>query len=77
MNLTESQTLAFKSCSRVQVKRIDIIYLSLLEPDFDTPDFIKVAAKKAIDDNYTWYTPLPGYLDLRQAISEKFKELII
>ena len=74
MNLTESQTLAMAKRTReLQAKGIDIISLSLGEPDFDTPDFIKVAAKKAIDDNYTRYTPVPGYLDLRQAISEKFK----
>jgi aspartate aminotransferase len=52
---------------------IDIIDLSLGEPDFDTPDHIKAAAKKAIDDNWSHYTPVPGYLDLRQAICEKLK----
>jgi aspartate aminotransferase len=51
----------------------DVISLSIGEPDFDTPDFIKAAAKKAIDDNYTHYTPVPGYTELRNAISAKFK----
>jgi len=51
----------------------DIISLTLGEPDFNTPDFIKESAKKAIDDNYSSYTPVPGYKDLRQAICNKFK----
>jgi aspartate aminotransferase len=51
----------------------DIIDLSLGEPDFDTPDHIKAAAKKAIDDGYTHYTPVAGYLDVREAICTKFK----
>lgn len=51
----------------------DVINLSLGEPDFYTPDTIKVAAKKGIDDNYTFYTPVNGYLDLRQAICKKLK----
>lgn len=51
----------------------DIISLSLGEPDFDTPDFIKTAGKEGIDQNYSHYMPVPGYLDLRQAISKKFK----
>lgn len=50
----------------------DIINLSLGEPDFDTPDFVKEAAKKAIDDNFTKYPPVPGYLSLRKAIATKF-----
>jgi aspartate aminotransferase len=50
-----------------------IISLSLGEPDFDTPQFIKDAAKKALDDGFTKYTPVPGFLDLRQAISDKFE----
>jgi aspartate aminotransferase len=53
---------------------IDVISLSLGEPDFNTPDDIKEAAKKAIDDNFSFYPPVPGYADLRQAISRKFKE---
>lgn len=51
----------------------DVINLSLGEPDFDTPDFIKEAAKQALDDNYTHYTPVAGYQDLREAIAKKFK----
>jgi len=51
----------------------DVITLSLGEPDFNTPDFIKEAAKKAIDDNYSHYPPIPGYLDLREAVCKKFK----
>lgn len=51
----------------------DVITLSLGEPDFNTPDFIKEAAKKAIDENYSHYPPIPGYLDLRQAVCKKFK----
>ena len=57
----------------LQAEGKDIISLSLGEPDFHTPDRIKNAAKKAIDDNYTSYTPVSGYLELRQAISKKFK----
>ncbi len=53
---------------------IDVISLSLGEPDFTTPDDIKEAAKKAIDDNYSFYPPVPGYSDLRKAISRKFLE---
>lgn len=51
----------------------DIISLSLGEPDFNTPDFVKEAAKKAIDENYSTYTPVDGYLELREAICRKFK----
>jgi aspartate aminotransferase len=51
----------------------DIISLSLGEPDFNTPDFIKAAAKKAIDDNYSTYTPVDGYVELKEAICRKFK----
>lgn len=74
LNLTESQTLAMAKKSReLQAQGIDIIPLSIGEPDFDTPDFIKDAAKKAIDENYTRYTPVPGYPELRKAVAEKFK----
>ncbi len=51
----------------------DIISLSLGEPDFNTPDFVKEAAKKAIDENYSTYTPVDGYMDLKEAICRKFK----
>ncbi|MBL0048394.1 MAG: pyridoxal phosphate-dependent aminotransferase [Bacteroidetes bacterium] len=73
-NITEPQTLAMARISReLQANGIDVISLSIGEPDFDTPDFIKEAAKKAIDDNFSHYTPVPGYLDVRQAICTKFK----
>ncbi len=73
-SLSISQTLAMAQKSRdMQEKGIDVINLSIGEPDFNTPDDIKEAAKKAIDDNYTHYPPVPGYADLRKAISDKFK----
>lgn len=71
--LTESATLAMARISRELKERgVDVISLSLGEPDFDTPDFIKEAAIKAIHDNYTHYPPVNGYLEVRQAISAKF-----
>lgn len=73
-NLSESQTLAMARLSRELIAQgKDIISLSIGEPDFDTPQFIKDAAKKAIDENYTHYTPVPGYPELRKAVSLKFK----
>jgi aspartate aminotransferase len=70
-----SATLAMAQKSReLKAKGLDIISLSLGEPDFNTPDHIKEAAKKAIDDNYSKYPPVPGYSDLREAISAKFKK---
>ncbi len=72
--LAESATLAMARMSReLQAKGIDVIALSLGEPDFDTPEFIKEAAKKAIDDNFSHYTPVPGLPELRSAIVAKFK----
>jgi aspartate aminotransferase len=72
--LSESQTLAMARKSReLQAQGKDIISLSIGEPDYDTPDFIKDAAKEAIDKNFTHYTPVPGFLDLRQAIAHKFE----
>ena len=74
-SLSVSQTLAMAQKSReLKAKGIDVISLSLGEPDFNTPDYVKEAAKKAIDDNYSKYPPVPGYNDLREAISKKFKE---
>jgi aspartate aminotransferase len=74
-SLSVSQTLAMAQKSReLKAQGIDIISLSLGEPDFNTPDHVKEAAKKAIDDNYSKYPPVPGYDDLRKAISRKFKE---
>lgn len=74
INLAESQTLAMAKKSReLQAQGKDIISLSIGEPDFDTPQFIKDAAKRAIDNNVTRYTPVAGIQELRKAISEKFK----
>ena len=74
ISLSNSQTLVMSQRSRdMQEQGIDVINLSIGEPDFNTPDHIKEAAKKAIDDNITHYTPVPGFKDLRQAIVNKFK----
>lgn len=72
--LAESETLAMSRKSR-ELKALghDVINLSLGEPDFFTPDNIKEAAKKAIDENYSFYTPVNGYAELRQAIAQKLK----
>lgn len=73
-SLAESATIAMAQKSRELIAQgKDIISLSLGEPDFNVPDFIKEAAKKGIDDNYSKYMPVPGYLDLREAICHKFK----
>lgn len=73
-NLSTSQTLAMAALAReLKSQGKDIISLSLGEPDFNTPDFVKQAAKKAIDENYSQYTPVEGYLELREAICRKFK----
>lgn len=73
-SLAVSQTLAMAALAReLKQQGKDIISLSLGEPDFNTPDYIKEAAKKAIDDNYSAYTPVEGYLDLKEAICAKFK----
>ncbi len=72
--LPVSQTLAMAAKAReLKAQGKDIISLSLGEPDFNTPDFVKEAAIKAIQDNYNSYTPVNGYLALREAICEKFK----
>ncbi len=71
---SEPETLKMAKLGReLRAKGIDVIDLSLGEPDFDTPAHIKEAAKKAIDDNWSHYTPVPGFLDLREAICTKFK----
>lgn len=71
---SESATLAMTQKSReLKAQGYDIINLSIGEPDFNTPDFIKQAAKKALEDNFTFYPPVSGYADLREAISLKFK----
>ena len=70
----EPETLKMAKLGReLRAKGIDIIDLSLGEPDFDTPQHIKEAAKKAIDDNWSHYPPVAGYPDLREAICQKFK----
>ncbi len=70
----EPETLKMAKLGReLRARGFDITDLSLGEPDFDTPEHIKVAAKKAIDDNYSHYTPVAGYLDLREAICSKLK----
>ncbi len=72
--LSTSQTLAMAALAReLKAQGKDIISLSLGEPDFNTPDFVKAAAKKAIDENYSTYSPVEGYLDLKEAICRKFK----
>lgn len=73
-SLSPSATLAMSQKSNeMKAKGIDIINLSVGEPDFFTPDHIKEAAKQAIDENFSFYTPVPGYMSLRKAICEKLK----
>lgn len=73
-NLSESQTIKMAKLGReLSAKGIDVINLSFGEPDFFTPDAVKQAAKKAIDENYSYYTPVSGYPDLRKAVAEKLK----
>jgi aspartate aminotransferase len=72
--LSESQTIGMSKLSReLSSKGVDVINLSLGEPDFITPVHIRDAAKKAIDEGFTHYTPISGFAELRKAISEKFK----
>ena len=72
--LAPSATLAMsQKSSEMKAQGIDVINMSVGEPDYMTPEHIKEAGKKAIDDNYSKYSPVPGYLDLRQAISAKLK----
>ena len=73
-NLAPSATLAMSQKSaELKASGIDVINLSVGEPDFNTPDFIKEAAKRAIDDNFSRYSPVAGYMSLRKAICEKLK----
>lgn len=73
--LASSATLAMSQrSSEMKAQGIDVINLSVGEPDFDTPDHIKEAGKKAIDDNFSRYSPVPGYADLRQAIAQKLRD---
>ena len=72
--LAESETIAMSQRSRdLQSQGVDVINLSLGEPDFNTPEFIKEAAIQAVRDNYSHYPPVPGYLEVREAISAKLK----
>ena len=72
--LAPSATLAMsQKSSEMKAQGIDVINMSVGEPDLMTPTFIKEAGKKAIDDNYSKYSPVPGYMDLRQAIADKLK----
>ena len=74
LNMAESETLAMTAKAReLKAQGKDVISLSIGEPDFNTPETVKEAAKQAIDDNFTHYPPVPGYADLREAVSKKFK----
>ncbi len=73
-SLSPSQTLAMSQKSaELKAAAVDVINLSVGEPDFNTPAHIKEAAKRAIDDNFTFYTPVPGYMSLRKAIADNLK----
>ena len=73
--LAPSATLAMSQKSNeMKAQGVDVINMSVGEPDFNTPDHIKEAGKKAIDDNFSKYSPVPGYMDLREAIVEKLKK---
>ena len=73
--LAPSATLAMsQKSSEMQSQGIDVINMSVGEPDFNTPDAIKQSAKDAIDQNYSRYSPVPGYMDLRKAVCEKLKK---
>lgn len=73
-NLKPSATIAMTQKARdLKAQGKDVISLSIGEPDFNTPDFIKEAAKKAIDENYSAYPPISGYADLKEAVCKKFK----
>ena len=72
--LAPSATLAMsQKSSEMKAQGIDVINMSVGEPDFNTPEAIKEAAKKAVDDNFSKYSPVPGYADLRKAIVDKLK----
>jgi len=73
-NLSESATLKMTKLGReLAAKGVNVISLSVGEPDFNTPEHVKDAAKKALDENWTRYSPVPGYPELRQAIVNKLK----
>ena len=72
--MSPSATLAMSQKSNeLKAQGVDVINLSVGEPDFFTPDHIKAAAKQAVDDNFSFYSPVPGYLSLRKAICAKLK----
>jgi aspartate aminotransferase len=74
MNMAASETVAMNQKSKdLQAQGVDIINLSVGEPDFNTPDHIKEALKKAVDDNYSFYPPVAGFPELRKAIVQKFR----
>lgn len=75
-SLSPSQTLAMSQKStELRAQGVDVINLSVGEPDFNTPDHIKDAAKRAIDENFTFYTPVAGYMSLRKAIAENLRQV--
>ncbi|MEE1288268.1 MAG: aminotransferase class I/II-fold pyridoxal phosphate-dependent enzyme, partial [Bacteroidaceae bacterium] len=72
--LSPSETLAMSQKSaELKAQGVDVINLSVGEPDFFTPEHIKQAAKDVVDNNFSFYSPVPGYMDLRKAISEKLQ----
>ena len=74
-SLSVSATLAMLAkTNELKARGVDVIGMTAGEPDFNTPDFIKEAAKKAIDENYSRYTPVAGYLSLREAICGKLRK---
>ncbi len=74
LNMNESATIKMAQVAReLKAQGHDVVSLSVGEPDFDTPEHIKEAAKKALDEGYTRYTPVPGLVELREAIVHKFK----
>ena len=72
--LAPSATLAMsQKSSEMKAAGIDVINMSVGEPDFNTPEHIKEAAKEAVDENFSRYSPVPGYMDLRKAVSDKLR----
>jgi aspartate aminotransferase len=72
--MAESETLAMTQIAReLRAKGMDVISLSIGEPDFDTPEIVKESGKTAIDENWTHYSPVPGYPELRKSIANKLK----
>src|SRR5258708_19256491 len=73
-NLAESATIKMAKLGReLAVKGVDVISRSFGEPDFHTPEYVKEAAKKAMDESFTYYTPVSGYPELRKAVATKLK----